>query len=143
MSAFLPQVATAILLDRNGDLLVYLRDDKPTIPFPNHWDLFGGHVERGESPEQALVREIQEELGIHLSDFHKFRTYECLEGDVRPNIKHVFWTQLDVLAEDLILYEGQRLVGIPLKDRANIHFANILSRIVDDFADWYIHREKV
>jgi 8-oxo-dGTP diphosphatase len=28
------------------------------------WDVFGGHVEPGESGEQALVRELDEELGI-------------------------------------------------------------------------------
>ena len=41
------EIAQALLFDRDGKLLIYLRDDKPTIPFPNHWDLFGGHVEVG------------------------------------------------------------------------------------------------
>ncbi|MBI4092954.1 MAG: NUDIX domain-containing protein [Candidatus Kerfeldbacteria bacterium] len=137
MPKSLPQVATAILLDRNGDLLIYLRDDKLTIAFPNYWDLFGGQVQEGESPEQALVREIQEELGIYLEGFHKFRVYECLEGDVRPNVKHVYWAKLDVSAEDLTLREGQRLAGVSLEESKNTRFANILSRVVNDFVQWY------
>ncbi|HSB01715.1 MAG TPA: NUDIX hydrolase [Anaerolineales bacterium] len=32
--------------------------------YPNVWDVFGGHIEPGEQPDQTLVREIQEELGI-------------------------------------------------------------------------------
>lgn len=28
------------------------------------WDIFGGHIEAGESPRQALARELAEELGI-------------------------------------------------------------------------------
>ena len=32
--------------------------------YPNVWDVFGGHMEPGEQPEETLVREIQEELGI-------------------------------------------------------------------------------
>ena len=32
--------------------------------FPNVWDVFGGHIEPGEQPEQTLVREVEEELGI-------------------------------------------------------------------------------
>jgi len=49
------QIAMALLFDRNNRLLIYLRDDQPDIPFPNHWDLFGVHVEEGETPEEALV----------------------------------------------------------------------------------------
>jgi 8-oxo-dGTP diphosphatase len=32
--------------------------------YPGVWDVFGGHVELGEQHQQALVRELQEELGI-------------------------------------------------------------------------------
>ncbi len=60
------EIAQALLFDRDGRLLIYLRDDKLSIPFPNHWDLFGGHVEVGETPEEALRRELQEEIGATL-----------------------------------------------------------------------------
>ena len=45
------------------------RDNKSWIPFPNHWDLIGGHVEEGETPEKALVREVKEELDIDLLEY--------------------------------------------------------------------------
>lgn len=32
--------------------------------YPDCWDLVGGHIEAGESPEEALIRECAEELGI-------------------------------------------------------------------------------
>jgi 8-oxo-dGTP diphosphatase len=32
--------------------------------YPNVWDLPGGHIEPGESPADALVRELREELGV-------------------------------------------------------------------------------
>jgi 8-oxo-dGTP diphosphatase len=32
--------------------------------YPNVWNTFGGHIEPGEQPEQALARELREELGI-------------------------------------------------------------------------------
>ena len=50
------QIAQVLLLDRHNRLLIYLRDNKPEIPFPNYWDFCGGHVEVGETPEHALVR---------------------------------------------------------------------------------------
>lgn len=32
--------------------------------YPDCWDAVGGHIEPGESPEQALVRECLEEIGV-------------------------------------------------------------------------------
>jgi 8-oxo-dGTP diphosphatase len=84
------QIAQFLLFDRNQNLLVFLRDDKPDIPFPNHWDFFGGHIEAGESPEQALVREVKEELGLDLRHWEFLRCYECLEGDAYPNRKFIY-----------------------------------------------------
>ena len=46
---------------------------KPEIPFPNCWDFFRRPVEEGETPEQALLREVKEELGIELQTFRFFR----------------------------------------------------------------------
>ena len=41
-----------------------MRDDKPGIFFPGHWGLFGGGVDAGEQPVDALRRELKEELGL-------------------------------------------------------------------------------
>jgi 8-oxo-dGTP diphosphatase len=89
------EISQVLLFDCNSRLLVYLRDDNPAIPFPNHWDLFGGHMEAGESPEQALVREVREEVGVDLKHWNLFRVYHCTRGDVYPNIKHIYWAQID------------------------------------------------
>ena len=52
-----------------GDkLLTILRDDKPTIPWPNMWELPGGGREGDESPFECAAREVYEELGIHLTE---------------------------------------------------------------------------
>jgi 8-oxo-dGTP diphosphatase len=36
--------------------------------YPDLWDLPGGHIEERETPGEALVRELQEEVGITLSE---------------------------------------------------------------------------
>ena len=128
-------VATCLLFDKNGKLLIYLRDDKSTIPFPNYWDLFGGIIEDGETPEQALVREIEEELGVKIKNFTKFREYDCQIGDIKPNLKHVFYAKVNILPEELILCVGQRLTSIFLEERTRYKFANILGKVIDDFAN--------
>jgi 8-oxo-dGTP diphosphatase len=51
-----------------GDsLIVYLRDEKPDIPFPGQWDLPGGGREGDEDPITCGLREIEEEFGLVLS----------------------------------------------------------------------------
>ncbi|HZD41331.1 MAG TPA: NUDIX domain-containing protein [Terriglobales bacterium] len=129
------QIAMVLLFDPHGRLLVYLRDDKPDIPFPNHWDFFGGHVEEGETPEEALVREVEEELGIELERWNFFRRYVCTEGDAYPNIKYLYWARIDQTAEELTLYEGQRLMSLALDERHHLKFANILGQLLEEFVD--------
>ena len=127
------QIAQVLLFDRDMKLLIYLRDDNPDIPFPHHWDFIGGHIEAGESPEQALVREVKEELGVELKQWKFFRRYECLEGDAYPNTKFIYYAVIGSLADELRLYEGQRLAGIGVEERLNYNFANILGGILEDF----------
>jgi len=59
----MPHEVVAALLVRSGKVLLGLRSEQRTF-YPNVWDLFGGHIEPGETQAETLVRELQEELGI-------------------------------------------------------------------------------
>lgn len=63
-----PVLVVAALIRRYGDpekkILIVRRG--PGQTGAGAWEFPGGKVEKGESPEQALVREIQEELGIEI-----------------------------------------------------------------------------
>lgn len=54
---------SAGLLCRQGRVLLGKRSTRRKA-YPGVWDLPGGHVETGEAVEQALVRELREELGV-------------------------------------------------------------------------------
>jgi len=56
----------ALLCD--GRLLTILRDDFPTIPWPNMWELPGGGREGEETPFECVQREVFEELGLKLEE---------------------------------------------------------------------------
>ncbi|MDR6233335.1 NUDIX hydrolase [Pseudomonas oryzihabitans] len=54
----------ALLCD--DQILVYQRDDKPSIPWPGLWDLPGGGREDDETPERCALRELEEEFSLVL-----------------------------------------------------------------------------
>jgi mutator protein MutT len=56
------------ILNRNGQILLGLR--APHRRFcPECWDTIGGHVESGETLEEALIRELGEEIGVRPTQF--------------------------------------------------------------------------
>lgn len=60
------EIALAALV-RNGKLLLGHRHPARRW-YPDCWDLIGGHIEVGESPEQAVRRECREEIAVDISD---------------------------------------------------------------------------
>jgi 8-oxo-dGTP diphosphatase len=55
-------VAACALIDADGRVLIAQRP--PGKPMAGLWEFPGGKVEPGEVPEQSLIRELREELGI-------------------------------------------------------------------------------
>ncbi len=73
-----PIPVTAGILERDGRVLIARR--KPGRHMANKWEFPGGKVEAGESPEQSLARELQEELAVR-ARIGAFLCRERWEGD--------------------------------------------------------------
>lgn len=127
------KIAAIILENDKGEFLLALRDNKSWIPFPNHWDLIGGHVEEGETPEEALVREYREELDLDLKEYTFFRKYECLSGDAYDNIKYIYSGKINIPIEEITLLEGERPQYFTRAEIPDVKFANIIKSIVLDY----------
>ncbi len=116
------------LLNSQRQFPLILRDDIPTIAYPGMWDLPGGTVEPGETPHETIVREMREEIGLHLKDVRLFKVY-----DLPDRIEHTFWASIDLDLNALTLTEGQRMKWFTRKRAAQTELAFGFNAIVDDF----------
>lgn len=64
-----------LIVLEGGRYLCQLRSQKPGIFYPDHWGLFGGAVDSGESADAGLKREIQEELALEINSAAYFTEF--------------------------------------------------------------------
>ena len=117
-----------IFVNDQRKVLLLLRDDKPTIPYPNMWDVPGGHVDDGETPEQCIVREMKEEMDLTLEQFERFSVMEFTD-----RVEYTFWKRVNLDIEKIDLREGQRLRWFTELEARNSKLAYGFNEIIDDF----------
>jgi len=84
------RVAVAVL--QRSDRRVLLAQRLPGTPYPGYWEFPGGKLERGESPHEALARELDEELGIEIVNATPWlvQRYDYPHANVELNFFRVF-----------------------------------------------------
>lgn len=72
----LPVVDVAVAVVQRSDGRVLLAERPPHKVSGGYWEFPGGKFNAGENPEQALARELHEEIGVELDTAHRWMTYE-------------------------------------------------------------------
>jgi 8-oxo-dGTP diphosphatase len=70
-----PLLVVAAVIKRDGKFLIAQRRESGS--FPLKWEFPGGKLELGESPKEALRRELREELDIDAEIGQELARYEC------------------------------------------------------------------
>ena len=116
-----------VFFHKNFDsYLLQLRDFKSSIIFPGHWGAFGGAIEEGESPRDALDRELKEEIGYSPEDLKFFG--EVNKDHLKLNI-HMFYSNMGVSLSKLRLMEGTDMGLFTIEE---ILSKNLYSKKLDD-----------
>lgn len=126
--------ADIILLNSKKEVLLYLRDDIPTIPSPNCWAFLGGYIEEHESPIEAVCRELREEIDLDLKEVKFFKYYSWAECD-----EYIFWHQIDLDLKHIHLTEGQGIAYFSQLELLNIPLASHYRTILAEFFDYWEH----
>ena len=98
-------VSVFILYTSSGHILLQHRTDD-AIRLPGYWAFFGGGIEKGETPTEALKREIREELFYQVQN-PKFLLAQKVRDGENDNTKYVFVEQYQ--DQPLQLGEGQAM----------------------------------
>jgi 8-oxo-dGTP diphosphatase len=77
----------ALFINSDGKVLLGLRSPLKKV-WPSHWDTIGGRVEQGESLEEALIREAQEEVGVTRVEFRLIATVRERKPEIYGDALH-------------------------------------------------------
>jgi 8-oxo-dGTP diphosphatase len=84
---FSGRTVTAIIPFPNKKILLVKRG---TVPFRGYWALPGGRVEKEETIQEAVIREVKEETGLEveiirkIGEYHEFGVQDEIEYDYYP-----------------------------------------------------------
>jgi mutator protein MutT len=113
-----------LLIIKNNKALLFKRNPKDQNN-PGKYGLIGGGIEDGETPEEALKREVKEEAGVTVKSFKKLKTYNYdkttinvfyttnfNEDEIKLNSEHTSFKYftLDELSEDNVIETNKDFV---------------------------------
>lgn len=122
-----------ILIANNGKILLQYRD-KNNRWNQDSWSEFGGQIEKGETPNEAVRRELKEELGIELTDLKFFKKYK-LQRKKGIYEQFIFTAPLNCPLNRLKKQqkEGKDLSLFTYKEIKNLRMADYTREILENF----------
>ena len=118
-----------IIYNKQGKILLQLRDNKPKKGYANCWNIIGGGHELNETPESALKRELKEELGLEIDDFNFFKRF--FYKDLYE--QYLFYTNLDIDISNIVLNEGKELRYFDKDEINKLDLAFNTKEIINEF----------
>ena len=81
------KIVAAVIFSKDGKILMGKIDPSSGLVYPYVWHIPGGGVEKGETMEQALKREVLEEVGIDITPYNIKNTLLIGKGIAKKTLK--------------------------------------------------------
>ncbi len=99
-----------LLVEKAGGVIIRENEGKPEVyivhrPRHDDWSLPKGHIDSGETPVQAALREVTEEVGFHCTVERELPPYIYTMPDGNQSIVHFF--EMKVVDEDISETDGE------------------------------------
>jgi len=111
-------VAMGIILDSKGKILIAQRNLQKN--FGGMWEFPGGKQEVGESSEDALIRELKEELSIEVEVLRRFPPYDYSDGTIEVTFHPI---QCRIIEGMIVNNEHEEVKFISINEIDNFDFA--------------------
>ena len=127
------QVAQALLL-LEGKYVLQLRDKKPNIVAPGWWSFFGGKIDTGENPSQAISREIFEELFLEPKEFRFLWSTDYISQFTHLPVRGwYFMADVTEIWKNYKLSEGQAAKPFLFEEVRNLEMATIIWQTIERY----------
>ena len=127
------EVAAAVIVDSFENITEVFATERGYGEFKGQWEFHGGKIEVGETPQQALIREIQEELTVKVKVGKLIDTIEYDYPKFHLNMKCFLCVIVD---GDIILKEAEDSKWLNKDELYGVNWLPADITLIDKIADF-------
>ncbi|PIN73257.1 hypothetical protein COV20_03435 [Candidatus Woesearchaeota archaeon CG10_big_fil_rev_8_21_14_0_10_45_16] len=129
----------ALMVFYNSDGKILLQDRFNMRKWGEDWGYFGGAIDEGETPKQAVVREIREELEFNIKKPEFLGRYETTGIPLKKHLGEIKVIQEVFIAmisegdyESMILHEGAGMEWFSIEQAKTLNMYPLDPKILED-----------
>ncbi|MBQ8951905.1 MAG: 8-oxo-dGTP diphosphatase [Eubacterium sp.] len=151
-----PELTTLCYIERDGSYLMMHRTKKEKDINKDKWIGIGGHFEYGESPDECLLREVDEETGLTLISYTARGVITFIYGENVVEYMHLYtadgftgeihdcdegelvWVKKEKVME-LPIWEGDKIFFRLLNERRDFFSLKLVYDAEGTLINWDVH----